>query len=278
MRDEVMTGVRPKADQKIIDNATASPAATHRWYTLNGGVWFYSPTRCRWTDEHMTNETEAIPESKMRDKPVCLPITYLRAREILGSAWPASWPQTDPDAPIAETLDDLNVRFSDPSKSAKAADADGYDYYTVNGYNIDDLWRYRPGAQDGEFLDYDATWEKSSTDRHEWGNNKDDFGPASRAACEAFLRGDKPNPDDHDDGSQSRRTGAATAAKCPGLLSPDEPKRTGAGLLPEGTDAQLPGDISAQFAEVNRLLAQARAICEKGLAAHEAWKAGRGKA
>ena len=238
MRDEVMTGVRPKADQKIIDNATASPAATHRWYGAVqedvGLVRMYGPSGEWYADGRSV--LPANPECNARNNNAS-PITYLRAREILGSAWPASWPQTDPDA---------------PAPLPKAADADGWDYYAQHGVRL--LWRYRPGLRLGQVSNESKVggWETQDLDaevtRDIWGKNTRDFGPASRAACEAFLRGDKPNPDSHDDGSQSRRTGASTAAKCPGLLSTDE---TTASATP-GTDARAGGvDVVREYARLS---------------------------
>lgn len=114
---------------------------------------------------------------------------------------------------IAAAEDMIDTHAAPPP--AKAADPDGWDYFADS--IIAGLWRYRPGDDAGEILKPGEKWSSSIVKRYEWRGERSSIGPASRAACEAFLRGEKPNPDDHGDNGQSERTRAATVARVHGL-------------------------------------------------------------
>lgn len=161
----------------------------------------------------------------------------------------------------------------------KAADADGWDYFANRAFPSM-LWRYRPGQEIGEaWATTDPKWTKCVSTRrsHIDGEN---FGPATRTACEAFLGWTKPEPVKAEQTlAEARASGfidpSRLCGKCGGhgavgkvLCDCRAGRKRFAAINPPDRAA----DIIRDLTELKDSLAQARVMCDHGLAQIEAYK------
>lgn len=173
-------------------------------------------------------------------------------------------------------VDGMTITYKDGTPP-KAADADGFDYYAQREWP-GMLWRYKPGEKVGEVWSRSVpTWGAAHTERD---NPSFDCGPATRAACEASLGWTTPEPVKSEQTlAEARASGfidpSRLCGKCGGhgavgrvLCDCRAGRERFAAINPPDHAA----DIIRGLTDLKESLAQARVMCENGLAQIEAYR------